>query len=131
MQIDKRRRRARRFAGAKVQPHSDTQFNLDLKTYRTPPYQGARIAGRVVMADIVVFGAGQIAEVAKVYIDAHSPDRIVGFTVDAAYRHANDVPRTAAGRLGAARGSLPGGIRQALGAAELSSAQRVPARTAP
>jgi sugar O-acyltransferase (sialic acid O-acetyltransferase NeuD family) len=40
------------------------------------------------MADIVVFGAGQIAEVAKVYMDAHSPDRIVGFTVDAAYRHA-------------------------------------------
>jgi sugar O-acyltransferase (sialic acid O-acetyltransferase NeuD family) len=39
------------------------------------------------MAEIVVFGAGQIAEVAKVYIDAHSSDRIVGFTVDAAYRH--------------------------------------------
>jgi sugar O-acyltransferase (sialic acid O-acetyltransferase NeuD family) len=37
------------------------------------------------MADIVVFGAGQIAEVAKVYIDAHSDDRIVGFTVDAQY----------------------------------------------
>jgi sugar O-acyltransferase (sialic acid O-acetyltransferase NeuD family) len=42
------------------------------------------------MADIVVFGAGQIAEVAKVYIDAHSPDRIVGFTVDAAYRHVDE-----------------------------------------
>ena len=38
------------------------------------------------MADIVVFGAGQIAEVAKVYLDAHSSDRIVGFTVDADYR---------------------------------------------
>jgi sugar O-acyltransferase (sialic acid O-acetyltransferase NeuD family) len=37
------------------------------------------------MTDIVVFGAGQIAEVAKVYIDAHGPDRIVGFTVDAEY----------------------------------------------
>lgn len=38
------------------------------------------------MADIVVFGAGDIASVAKVYLDAHSRDRIVGFTVDAAYR---------------------------------------------
>jgi sugar O-acyltransferase (sialic acid O-acetyltransferase NeuD family) len=38
------------------------------------------------MADLVVFGAGQIAEVAKYYIDAHGPDRIVGFTVDAAFR---------------------------------------------
>jgi sugar O-acyltransferase (sialic acid O-acetyltransferase NeuD family) len=37
------------------------------------------------MADIVIFGAGQIAEVAKVYMDAHSDDRIVGFTVDAQY----------------------------------------------
>jgi sugar O-acyltransferase (sialic acid O-acetyltransferase NeuD family) len=37
------------------------------------------------MADVVIFGAGQIAEVAKVYIDKHGPDRIVGFTVDAAY----------------------------------------------
>jgi sugar O-acyltransferase (sialic acid O-acetyltransferase NeuD family) len=41
------------------------------------------------MADIVVFGAGQIAEVAKVYMDAHCSDRIVGFTVDAAYRKAD------------------------------------------
>jgi sugar O-acyltransferase (sialic acid O-acetyltransferase NeuD family) len=41
------------------------------------------------MAEIVVFGAGQIAEVAKVYIDAHSSDRIVGFTVDAAYQHSD------------------------------------------
>ena len=41
------------------------------------------------MADIVIFGAGQIAEVAKVYMDAHSSDRIVGFTVDAAYRTAD------------------------------------------
>jgi acetyltransferase-like isoleucine patch superfamily enzyme len=37
------------------------------------------------LADIVVFGAGQIAEVAKVYIDRHGPDRIVGFTVDREY----------------------------------------------
>ncbi len=37
------------------------------------------------MADIVIFGSGRIAEVAKVYIDAHGPDRIVGFTVDEAY----------------------------------------------
>jgi sugar O-acyltransferase (sialic acid O-acetyltransferase NeuD family) len=40
------------------------------------------------MADVVIFGAGQIAEVAKVYMDAHSTDRIVGFTVDTAYRKA-------------------------------------------
>lgn len=39
------------------------------------------------MADIVLFGAGQIAEVAKCYIDAHSEDRLVAFTVDAAYKH--------------------------------------------
>jgi sugar O-acyltransferase (sialic acid O-acetyltransferase NeuD family) len=37
------------------------------------------------VADIVIFGAGQIAEVARVYIDAHGPDRIVGFTVDEAF----------------------------------------------
>jgi len=37
----------------------------------------------------VIFGAGQIAEVAKVYMDAHSPDRIVGFTVDAGFRHSD------------------------------------------
>jgi len=37
------------------------------------------------MADIVIFGAGQIAEVAKAYIDAHSDHRIVGFTVDAQF----------------------------------------------
>lgn len=41
------------------------------------------------MADIVIFGAGQIAEVAKVYLDAHSSDRIVGFTVDAAHLRAD------------------------------------------
>jgi len=34
------------------------------------------------MADIVVFGASQSAEVAKVYLEAHSDHRIVGFTVD-------------------------------------------------
>jgi len=43
------------------------------------------------MADIVVFGAGQIAEVAKVYIDMHSAHRIVGFTVDAAYKTADSL----------------------------------------
>ena len=37
------------------------------------------------MADIVIFGAGQIADVARVYIDAHGEDRIVGFTVDTNY----------------------------------------------
>jgi sugar O-acyltransferase (sialic acid O-acetyltransferase NeuD family) len=50
------------------------------------------------MADIVVFGAGQIAEVAKVYIDAHSDDRIVGFTVDRQYAKADrfhDLPLVA------------------------------------
>src|SRR4051794_33185280 len=38
------------------------------------------------MADVVVFGAGQLAEVVKAYIDAHGPDRVVGFTVDGEYR---------------------------------------------
>jgi sugar O-acyltransferase (sialic acid O-acetyltransferase NeuD family) len=38
------------------------------------------------MADIVVFGAGQIAEVVQVYIDVHGPHRIVGFTVDGAFK---------------------------------------------
>jgi sugar O-acyltransferase (sialic acid O-acetyltransferase NeuD family) len=37
------------------------------------------------MAAIVVFGAGQLAEVAKAYIDADGPDQIVGFTVDSDY----------------------------------------------
>jgi len=38
------------------------------------------------MANVILFGAGQIAEVAKVYIDAHGRDRIVGFTVDASHK---------------------------------------------
>jgi acetyltransferase-like isoleucine patch superfamily enzyme len=38
------------------------------------------------MSDIVLFGAGQIADVARVYMDRHSPDRIVAFTVDASHR---------------------------------------------
>jgi sugar O-acyltransferase (sialic acid O-acetyltransferase NeuD family) len=38
------------------------------------------------MADIVLWGAGQIADVARVYIDKHGPDKIVGFTVDAEYK---------------------------------------------
>ena len=37
------------------------------------------------MADIVIFGAGAIAMVAKSYVDAHGPHRVVGFTVDASY----------------------------------------------
>lgn len=37
------------------------------------------------MADIVIFGIGQVAEVAKVYIERFSQDRIVGFTVDRAF----------------------------------------------
>ena len=41
------------------------------------------------MADVVIFGAGQIAEVAQVYINAHGPDRIVGFTVDASHRQSD------------------------------------------
>jgi sugar O-acyltransferase (sialic acid O-acetyltransferase NeuD family) len=40
------------------------------------------------MRDIILFGAGQIAEVAKVYLERFSPDRLVGFTVDAAFRTA-------------------------------------------
>ena len=38
------------------------------------------------MQDVVLFGAGRIAEVAKVYLDRFSEDRVVGFTVDAAYK---------------------------------------------
>lgn len=41
------------------------------------------------MANIVFFGAGQMAEVAKIYIDTHSADRIVGFTVDEAFRRSD------------------------------------------
>ena len=37
------------------------------------------------MSDIVLFGAGQIADVARVYIDAHGPDRIVAFTADGSH----------------------------------------------
>jgi sugar O-acyltransferase (sialic acid O-acetyltransferase NeuD family) len=37
------------------------------------------------MADLVLFGAGHIAQVAKVYIDRHGPDRVVGFTVDSGF----------------------------------------------
>jgi sugar O-acyltransferase (sialic acid O-acetyltransferase NeuD family) len=40
------------------------------------------------MSDVVLFGAGQIAEVAKAYMDAHGSDRVVGFTVDGAFRQA-------------------------------------------
>ncbi|MGA2185824.1 MAG: acetyltransferase [Bryobacteraceae bacterium] len=54
------------------------------------------------MADVVVFGAGQIAEVAKVYMDAHGPDRVVGFTVDSAFQKSDtfqDLPLVAWERL--------------------------------
>ncbi|MGY5810797.1 acetyltransferase [Rhizobium sp. LEGMi198b] len=34
------------------------------------------------MQDIVIFGTGQIADVAKVYIDVFGPGRVVGFTLD-------------------------------------------------
>lgn len=37
------------------------------------------------LADIVIFGSGQLADVAKAYLDRFSEDRVVGFTVDAAY----------------------------------------------
>lgn len=37
------------------------------------------------MADVVVFGAGAIAEVATVYLERDSGHRIVGYTADAAY----------------------------------------------
>jgi acetyltransferase-like isoleucine patch superfamily enzyme len=37
------------------------------------------------MADIVIFGAGAIAEVATVYLQRHTDHRIVGYTADAAY----------------------------------------------
>ena len=37
------------------------------------------------MADIVVFGAGDIAKLARFYFDTDSPHRVIAFTVDAAY----------------------------------------------
>jgi sugar O-acyltransferase (sialic acid O-acetyltransferase NeuD family) len=37
------------------------------------------------MADLVIFGTGHSAKVAKIHIEAHSAHRIVGFTVDAPY----------------------------------------------
>jgi acetyltransferase-like isoleucine patch superfamily enzyme len=37
------------------------------------------------MADVVIFGVGQIAEIAKVYLDRFGEDRVVGFTVDEAF----------------------------------------------
>lgn len=38
--------------------------------------------------DLVIFGAGQLAEVVSVYIRAHSDIEIVGYTVDQKYLHA-------------------------------------------
>ncbi len=46
---------------------------------------GANRGNDVYMAEIVIFGAGMSAEVAKAYLEAHTEHRIVGFTVDAAY----------------------------------------------
>ena len=40
--------------------------------------------------DIVLFGAGQFADVVAVYLEAHSQDRIVAYTVDAAYRQQDE-----------------------------------------
>ena len=53
---------------------------------RQPRHEDAVRAGTRPARDIVIFGAGQIADVARVYIDRHGPDRIIGFTVDDAYR---------------------------------------------
>ena len=39
--------------------------------------------------DLIIFGSGQLAEVAKTYFDAHGSLRVIGFTVDAAYQQAN------------------------------------------
>jgi carbonic anhydrase/acetyltransferase-like protein (isoleucine patch superfamily) len=41
------------------------------------------------MADIVVFGAGAIADVATVYLQRHTDHRIVAYTADAAFCKAN------------------------------------------
>ncbi|MCX8134269.1 MAG: acetyltransferase [Roseococcus sp.] len=43
------------------------------------------------MKDLVIFGAGDIAELAHVYFTQDSPRRVVAFTVDAAYRQAETV----------------------------------------
>lgn len=41
------------------------------------------------MADIVIFGAGAGAQVVHAYVKRNSADRVVGFTVDAAYATSN------------------------------------------
>jgi sugar O-acyltransferase (sialic acid O-acetyltransferase NeuD family) len=41
------------------------------------------------MADIVIFGTGDIARLAHFYFSSDSPHRVVAFTVDAAYRTAD------------------------------------------
>jgi sugar O-acyltransferase (sialic acid O-acetyltransferase NeuD family) len=38
------------------------------------------------MANIVIFGAGDIAKLARHYFETDSPHRVIAFTVDAAYR---------------------------------------------
>lgn len=40
------------------------------------------------MTDIVIFGTGAMADVARVYLQAHSDLNIVGYTLDAAFRRA-------------------------------------------
>ena len=41
------------------------------------------------MVDIVLFGAGQFVDVIATYLDCHTEDRIVGYTVDKAYRQSD------------------------------------------
>jgi len=43
------------------------------------------------MADIIIFGAGQIADVARVYIETHGPHRVVGFVVDGGFQSAREL----------------------------------------
>ena len=45
---------------------------------------GSKFPGRIV-ANIILFGAGQLADVISVYIERESPHDIVGYTVDGAY----------------------------------------------
>ncbi|MDB5971542.1 MAG: hypothetical protein JWQ90_3992 [Hydrocarboniphaga sp.] len=42
------------------------------------------------MVDVVVFGALAASEVATIYLEAHSGHRVVGYTVDAAYRNTDE-----------------------------------------
>jgi sugar O-acyltransferase (sialic acid O-acetyltransferase NeuD family) len=67
------------------------------------------------MAEIVIFGAGQSAAVARVYIESYSDHRVVGFTVDEQYATADcfdGLPLVAWPRL---EGAFPPGQVQLLG----------------